>query len=111
MKKTFILLATIFSISATTQAQTIFDKSNTTVIKNNKSNHSKKINKSFDLSTYNRGKDANSFGSFEQTTSDFVKKGAEVNELKPFGNINAQRWTYGTNVDTDETIMFSIDAK
>ena len=39
MKKTFILLATILSISATTQAQTIFDKSNTTVIKNNKSKY------------------------------------------------------------------------
>ena len=113
MKKTFILLATIFGLCSTTYAQTIFEKSNTTLIKNNKSksNSLDKLNRSFDWTTHNRGKDANAFANFEETAGLNTKNGSEKNTLTPFGSINAQRWTYGTNVDTNETVMFSIDPK
>jgi len=113
MKKTFILLATIFGLCSTTYAQTIFEKSNTTLIKNNKSksNSLDKLNRSFDWTTHNRGKDANAFANFEETAGLNTKNGSETNTLTPFGSVNAQRWTYGTNVDTNETVMFSIDSK
>ncbi len=113
MKKTFILLATIFGLCSTTYAQTIFEKSNTTLIKNNKSksNSLDKLNRSFDWTTHNRGKDANAFANFEETAGLNTKNGSEKNTLTPFGSINAKRWTYGTNVDTNETVMFSIDSK
>ena len=110
MKKTLILLATLFGISIIS-AQTIFEKSNTAVIKQSKTNRSEKLKKSFDWTTYNRGKDHSHFGNIEQTTNNFTRKGTQKNDILPFGSINAQRWTYGKNVDTNETIMFSVDAK
>ncbi len=110
MKKNFILLAAVLGIG-TVSAQTIFEKTNTTTIKNSKPklNSLDQLNRSFDWTTHNRGKDVNTFASFEETTNN--RKGSEKNDLLPFGSINAERWTYGTNVDTNETVMFSLDSK
>ena len=62
MKKTFILLATIFGLCSTTYAQTIFEKSNTIVFERIKKDKKETLKRNFDWTTYNRGKDINSFG-------------------------------------------------
>ncbi|WP_291123319.1 T9SS type A sorting domain-containing protein [Empedobacter sp. UBA7620] len=111
MKKTFILLATIFGLCSTTYAQTIFEKSNTTVFERIKKDKKETLKRNFDWTTYNRGKDINSFGEFSQVNSSVKSRATEKNDIKPFGNINAQRWAYGKNVDNNETILFSIDSK
>ena len=111
MKKTFILLATIFGLCSTTYAQTIFEKSNTIVFERIKKDKKETLKRNFDWTTYNRGKDINSFGEFSQVNSSVKSRATEQNDIKPFGNINAQRWAYGKNVDNNETILFSIDSK
>ncbi|MFV0144675.1 hypothetical protein OBJ68_04480 [Empedobacter falsenii] len=111
MKKTFILLATIFGLCSTTYAQTIFEKSNITVFERIKKDKKETLKRNFDWTTYNRGKDINSFGEFSQVNSSVKSRATEKNDIKPFGNINAQRWAYGKNVDNNETILFSIDSK
>lgn len=111
MKNTFILLATIFGLCSTTYAQTIFEKSNTIVFERIKKDKKETLKRNFDWTTYNRGKDINSFGEFSQVNSSVKSRATEQNDIKPFGNINAQRWAYGKNVDNNETILFSIDSK
>ncbi|MGV0923027.1 hypothetical protein [Empedobacter tilapiae] len=109
MKKTFILLATLFGISST-YAQTIFDKSSKNLIERVSNNNEDKLNKKFDLVSYNKAKMFSSPSeALESTAGSSFNKSAD--DLKPFATIDIQGWGYANNVDNGETLFFGAEYK
>ena len=109
MKITFILLTTLFGISST-YAQTIFDKSSKHLIEKVSNNNEDKLNKKFDLVSYNKAKMFSSpLEALESTAGSTFNKSAD--DLKPFATINIQGWGYANNVDNGETLFFGAEYK
>lgn len=106
MKKTFILLATIFGLNGVYAQTTIFNNSlsKTTQIEKKKED---KLNKKIDFTTFNKA----TIYSSPAEAMESARGQKKENELKPFASINTQGWGFGTNVDNGETLFFGIEVK
>ncbi|WP_334125113.1 hypothetical protein [Empedobacter brevis] len=107
MKKTLILLTTLFGIGGT-YAQTIFEKTSKNYIE--RITNKNEWNKRFDLVSFNKVKMFSSpTEALESGEERRYDKPAE--DLQPFASINVQSWGFGNNVDNGETLFFSTESK
>lgn len=110
MKKSFILLTTLLGIGTALAQSTIFEKSNTNLIQTEIKSKSKKLDKKVDFVNFNKAKGFNTFGEATEASSSRNYSKNE-NATTPFASIDVKQWSFGTNLDTNESIFFSMDYK
>lgn len=110
MKKSFILLTTLLGIGTALAQSTIFEKSNTNLIQTEIKSKSKKLDKKVDFVNFNKAKGFNTFGEATEASSSRNYSKNE-NAITPFASIDVKQWSFGTNLDTNESIFFSMDYK
>lgn len=104
MKRTFILLATLFSLGNLNAQNSLVAGETTIKLDKNKANV---LNKKFDFTSLNRSKKINESVEIEEGKLSTSNKEDGHTTPEPFAKIKSLEWNVGDNVGTLEKLFFS----